>query len=219
MRRLIDWSLLTWIVRPALPVSLVALAVAVVYVLFKREPLDTVDGWAGAFIVAHGCLVVMRLGRTAVGPFAFLYTRGYSRDRLWAHTMLASLAAVLVVWLPAALMIWLGLRSDYQDAVRQSPYFPIMAPLETTVPLVWLAAYGVLLPVLHYAWIRQAQPTRGGATGPLLAAGLVVAGVSVFNAGRIEQPVWWIIWIGCALVTAAAFWGGRRLHRRIEVRA
>jgi hypothetical protein len=219
MRRLIDWPLLTWMLRPVLPVSLVAMVVALAYVLSRHEPLDTKDGWAGAFIVVHGCLVVMRLGRTTAGPFAFLYTRGYSRDRLWAHTMLTTLAAVVVVWVPAALTIWLGLRSNYQDVLRQSPFFPIMAPLETAVPLVWLAAYVVLLAVLHYAWIRQAQPTRGGAAGPLMVAGLVVAGLSIFNAGQIEQPVYWIIWIGCVVVTVAALWGGLRLHRRIEVRA
>lgn len=219
MLRVIDWSLLRWVLWPVLPVSLVATVVASLYVLFRREPLEPADGWAGAFIVVHCCFLVMRLGRVGAGPFAFLYTRGYSRDRLWAHTMLASLVAVLIVWLPAALLIWLGLRSGFQDTVRESPYFPIMAPLETTVPLVWLAAYLVLLPVLHYAWIRQAQPARGGATGPLLAAGLVVTAVSTLNAGRIEPPVWWIIWIGCVVVVVAALWGGRRLHRSIEVRA
>ena len=210
-------ALLRWLLRPTLTVTLPAVVLACWYVLVHREPLQWRDGWVGLFVVAHGCLLSSCLGKYRSGTFAFTYTRGYSRDALWGHTMLATLLAVLAVWLPVAAIIWLPIRSRFQDVVFQSPFFPLFEGAEDAVPWVWLAGYGLMMPWLHYAWIRQAQPCRGSGGGSWLAAAFVVSAITALNAGRLEDWVATVAWVAGVLLTVVLLLAGRRLHRRVEV--
>ena len=200
-----------------LPLSALLLVCPLAYVLFAPNVLHWRDPWAAVFALIHALVLTGRLGRFRAGSFAFLYSRGYSRDALWGHTMLASVVGVLAAWLPAALAVRMGLRSTVQDQAFRSPYFPIMAPTETFVPLVWLAAYGALLPACHYAWIRAAQPTRGSAGGAFVTVGFIVAALTVATMPLREA---WFRWFACmALVasTGAMLLATWKLHQRLEV--
>ena len=168
-------GLLWYLLRPLIPVTLVALAVACLYVFLWPDILGWRDGWAAVFVLIHSRGIALRFGRFDQGSFAFLYSRGFSRDQLWGHVILASSLAALSVWLPAALIVWTPLRSLVQDVVFLSPFFPIMAPRDVSVPWMWLVGYGVSIPLFHYEWVRRGQPARGGAAGPLLVAGVIVA--------------------------------------------
>ena len=176
-------GLLRHLMRQLLPVTLVGLPVACLYVLLWRDVLRWRNEWALVFILIHGLVLTQVLGRFRKGSFGFLYTRGYSRNSIWAHTMLASVLAVLAVWAPAAIIVWTPLRGVAQDALFRSPFFPVMAPREASVPLAWLILYGLLVPAFHYAWIRSAQPARGGSGGAFVAAGLCVTVITVTMVG------------------------------------
>jgi hypothetical protein len=171
-------------------------------------------------VLAHCLLLTMLLGRFRSPVFAFLYSRGYSRDVLWGHMMLASAMSILTGWLPAAIILWTGLRSVVHDHLMQSPYFPVMAQCEFAVPLIWIALYLLLTPAFHYAWIRRAQPTRDEGAGGVTAFMVVVALATAFIMGyHVSGWVAWLLGISYMAALASLVFGGRALHRGLEVRA
>jgi hypothetical protein len=179
------------------------------------------DPWPGLIILGQCLLLAGMLGRFETPSFAFVYSRGYSRDALWIHMMLASGLSVLTAWLPAGLMVWTGLRSVIHDHLLQSPYFPIMAPRETWVPLVWLGLYLLLVPAGHYSWIRRAQPTKGRQGGNFVVVGLLATLLVGFDMVYYYLDGW-LAWLCGALyvtVVACLVLGGLMLHRSLEVRA
>ena len=210
-------SLLKMMMRQCLPVTLIGLPLAVLYVLLTRQPLDWANPWMGLFVLGHSIAIAFCLGRYRSPGFAFLYTRGYSRDQLWVHQVLATVLAVLTVWLPLALLVWLPIRSGVQDVLFRSPYFPILMIREAVVPWAWLAGYALLLPLFHYVWIRRAQPLAGGDGVVLLAAGTVIA-IGIFMLfGWFPRWFWTLLWILAAPITVTNLVAGFLLHRKIEV--
>lgn len=214
------WPLVVWQLRQLRAITLVGLLIALPYVMSEHEPLRfDMLGPVPLFILVHSLLIVWRLGRTNHTSFGFLYTQGYSRDALWFNSMFASAAGVLIVWLPPALAVWLGLRSHYQDDL-ENYWFPLMAETERPFPWWCLLGYAVLLPLFHYAWIRGAQPWRGLLAGYILAIGVVLAAFSIWNGVRVpDMPVWTIFMMagGFAGAALSLFVGSRRLHRTLEV--
>ncbi len=213
----IKMSLLTLMMRQCLPATLIGLPVACFYVLLTRKPLDWANPWMGLFVLAHSIAIAFCLGRYRSPGFAFLYTRGYSRDQLWVHQVLVTVLAVLTVWLPLALLVWLPIRSSVQDVLFRSPYFPILMIREAVVPWAWLTGYAFLLPLFHYVWIRRAQPLAGGDGVVLLAVGTVIV-IGIFMLfGRLPHWFWMLLWVLAAIVTGTNLAASLRLHRRIEV--
>jgi hypothetical protein len=210
-------SVLKMMLRQCLPATLVALCVIGLYVLLRREPLVWADPWMGVFVLVHSMAIAFNLGRYRSSHVAFLYTRGYSRDELWANKMLATLLAVLAVWLPAALIVWLPVRSYVQGELLASPYFPLMRIREVSVPGAWLAGYAFLLPLFHYVWIRRAQPLAGGDGVHLLAIGTVIVVGILMLFGRLPHWLWTLLWILAAVATMTNLVAGFLLHRKIEV--
>ena len=210
-------ALLTLLQRQLLPVTLPALPLGCLYVLFARDPLDCRNPWLALFVLVHSIALAWGLGRSRSRSFAFVYTRGFSRDLLWTHKMLSTVLAILCVWLPMALIVWTPLRSTVQDKIFVSPYFPLFAIKEASVPLVWLAFYAILLPVFHYVWIRRAQPTLGGDGAALLAIGLVIVAATLLSFPW--HPSWFKVLIAVAstVMSVTALVGGFLLHRQLEI--
>ena len=213
----IKMSLLKMMRRQCLPATLIGLPIACFYVLLARKPLDWANPWMGLFVLAHSVAIVFSLGRYRSPGFAFLYTRGYSRDELWLHQLLVTVLAVLTVWLPLALIVWLPIRSSVQDVLLGSPYFPIMMVQEVSVPWAWLAGYAILLPLFHYVWIRCAQPLGGGDGAVLLAVGTVIVIGIFLLSGRLPHWFWMLLGVLAAVVTVTNLAAGLLLHRTIEV--
>ena len=216
--------LLLWLWRQTLPATVIVLPVACLGALLTPgilhvQRVESVFGFVlPVLVLVHAVAITYLMGRAGSGAFAFAYTRGFSRNSLWLHTLLASAAAVLTVWLPVGLIVWTPLRSLVQDGLYQSPYYPGAAFLDRWLPIQVMAAYALLLPVFHYAWIRLAHPTRDRTAGVLLAAGflfaLVVTGGVVHWSGQ---------WMGGLFLTLIGIvevllliWS-RQLHRRVEV--
>ena len=214
------WPLFWWQARQIRGITVVALILASTYTMHEANVLRfSLHGIAPYFILAHSLLIAWRLGRTQHRTFGFLYTQGYARSALWLHTMLASAASVLVVWLPTAIAVWSDLRSHYQAGLGNQS-FPLMAAAERPYVLWCLLAYAVLLPVFHYAWIRGAQASREPIAGVFLAMCVVVTALSIWNAVKVPlMPVWtqWLMAGGMVIAAASLLIGGRRLHRSTEV--
>ncbi|MHC4638332.1 MAG: hypothetical protein ACYTBP_06470 [Planctomycetota bacterium] len=210
-------SLIGILFRQALLVELIALPIIGLYMLFTREPISWQNPWIAIFILSHSIAVAVCLGRFRSADFAFLYTRGYSRDQLWVHKMLATVLCVLAMWLPIALIVWTPVRSIVQDKMFNSPYFPIMAQREAAVPWFWLAGYAILLPMFHYVWIRQAQPIKGSNGAVLLAIGMVIVIVTLMTF-RWHQDWFKILILVLSTITIiTSLIAGLLLHRKLEV--
>ena len=206
--------------RQALPATLLGAVGLGAYVLAWPGVMTPRDPWPGLIVLLQCLLLAAMLWRFETPSFAFVYSRGYSRDALWGQMMLTSGLSVLAALLPAGLIVWTGLRSLVHDLLLHSPYFPIMAPRETWVPLVWLGLYLLLVPACHYAWIRRAQPTKGRHGGSLVAVGLLAALVVAFDMFRHLDG--WLAWLSGVLYVAVIVClvlGGWTLHRSLEVRA
>lgn len=213
-------TLFGWLFGPLAIATFAAAIVAAVYVVTSPQLLKfEMMSITPFFILVHCIAIVAIQGRTRSSAFAFLYSQGFERRTLWNHTMLASFASALIVWLPAAFLIWTGIRSFVQDA-NANFLFPLMAVTENAYPLWCLLMYAVLIPVFHYVWIREAQGTRGASNGLLLAIGLVLTGFSIWNSVRMEwMPIWTVALIvsGLSLAAIALLIASRVLHRRMEV--
>ena len=215
----IKGGLLKYLLRRILLITLVAIPIACLFAVLWRDVLEWRNGWAAVFIVIHSRLIVLRFARFDRGSFAFLHTRGFSRDTIWVHNMLASWLSALAVWVPVAVIIWSPLRGLVQDVLFRSPYFPIMAPREAMAPFAWLIGYGILIPLFHYQWIRKAQPVKGGMGGVFVVTGVIAAIAVLMMEG--SRHAWFGYLVAAAgivavPVTVIASW---RLHRRLEVRA
>jgi hypothetical protein len=206
--------------RTALPATLFGVAGLGGYALLWPDVMTAQDGWPALLVFVQSLLLALLLGRFATPAFAFVYSRGCTRDSLWGHTMLVSGLSIIAAWLPAALIVWTGIRSVVHDRVFQSPCFPILAPFETWAPLAWLALSLVLTSAFHYAWIRCAQPTKGPFGGFVVAIAAVV--VLLMRPSVFSYFYGWFAWVSgaaCVLTVLCLVIGGRALHRSLEVRA
>ena len=212
----IKTSLLVYFLRSLFPVNAAAMTVSVCFILLYPNFFLWNNAWAAIFILAHCIAITIVLGRVRSRSFAFIYTRGFSRDVLWGHKMLASVISAACVWGPGALLIGLGGRSALQD-LFQNPYFPIMAEREMRAVWFWLFGYGILLPLFHYVWIRKAQPTKSSGNGMLLAVGTVAA---AFILMTFRYHAYWfagVCWVVGSVVILTCIVFGRLLHRSLEV--
>lgn len=211
---------LTWLLlRPTLGIAILGAVTLGSYCLMHDDVMTPHEAFPAMIILVQCLMLGAMHGRVRSPSFAFVYSRGYSRDAIWGHMMLASCLCVLATLLPAALIIWTGYRSQVLDHM-QSRYFPIMAPREMCVPLVWLGFYGLLVPACHYAWIRRAQPTTGRHGGNGVVAVLLVTVAVAFYLVRYLNG--WLAWLAGALyvtVVLCLVLGGRALHRSLEVQA
>jgi hypothetical protein len=147
---------------------------------------------------------------------AYAVTRGFSSATLWGHTLLVGMATLALAVTPPALIIWTGLRSNYQ--AYGNPLYPLMAPVEKHLPLVWFAEGTLLMAAALFAVVRAGQPTGSRAAGPLVFMTLVIFLIAV----PASFP-WLSGWrLGIATIPLAVLGVGflissRSLHRSMEV--
>jgi hypothetical protein len=75
----IKLSLIGTFLRQTLGVTLIALPVMLLFVLFYRNVLEWYNTWTSLFVLVHSIMIVFCLGRFRSRSFAYIYTRGYSR--------------------------------------------------------------------------------------------------------------------------------------------
>lgn len=190
----------------------IAMALAV---LLPRDPLTSREPLPLFFLIV---LAIACAGLVIGCAHRYTMTRGFSSDCVWAHVILAGLIALVVSLLPPALVLWTGFRSFYQEHVRQNPLYPLMAPTEMMLPLVWLVAGVFLLTTALFAAIRVAQPTRSRGAAPLFFVAIAMALLTVAELFAFADG-WqlWLILAATAVVTLSLLLSSRHLHRSLEV--
>lgn len=155
----------------------VGAAVLTAYALLMRQVHHYSDFLPLGLIALHSVWIGICLGGIRGSEAEFLYSRGYSRWTLWLHAQVAAAMTVLLVCLVPALLIWLRMRSDFQERVFQTADFPFMAPREDIVPVVWLLLYLLFTPLCTLAAAR-----KGSAAGTVwLTLGTAVSVFTLFN--------------------------------------
>ena len=216
-------ALFAWQFRQLWLINAVALSTAVIYTLFRPEPLVLPGEYKVLFaVIVHSAAVVRQLGRISSSNTGFLYSQGFTRDRIWRHTLAATAASACLVSAVVFVLIAAGLRSFVQSTWFNSPWYPFMTQAELKIPLLLLFEYAVVMPLMHYVWIRAGQPAAGAAAGwMLMSLGLCFTVWAFGMAWTFRwQPAWYRI---VALLYLPAFVvlliACRQLHRTMEVRS
>jgi len=212
-------ALLLWNLRRMRNVTLVAAAAAALYALFAPEYIDITSLWPALFILGHAVAMAVCLGRFRTASFGFLSSRGFGKDTLWAHTMLASAVGALAAWLPATLILRLGIRSAVQDLLK-SPYYPgIMEPRDADATWFWLFLYFLLIPLANYAWIRAAHPAKGETAGRALLIFVAFASLPLFAIQPPFPGFLTMVFAAGIVVALVVLIASRSVHRGVEVQA
>jgi len=179
-------GLLFWQLRRLWAINMLAVVTAGLYVLLRVAPMTQPELLMLFAIILHCGLIVWKLRRSLTRQASFLETQGYTHDQIWWQTMFASFASGAAVCVAAWLLMVLQVRCFVQDRWFVNPYFPFSASKEYWVPWTWLFAYAIVLPLMHFAWVRARQPCEGAASGWLI----MVLGLCLLAwcLGRISGP-------------------------------
>jgi len=125
------WPLLKLDLRKALPTYVVLLAVQVGFLLINRDILDSRNVFFMVLALAQGWMLAWRIFRDAPNTSSFLFSRPWSRPRMfWQRWALAiTLQAVTVLFIYGILVS--GTRTLIFQ--RQLPYFPMVERFELSI--------------------------------------------------------------------------------------
>jgi hypothetical protein len=215
---MLSHPLIGWYFQSARPVTIVAAILAALFVLTYPERLATAIFFPLFFIIVHSVLTTRQMSRFDSPAAGFLYTRGFTRDRLWSHRVAAHLACILTVWGPATLIVWLGIRSAFQDRFLENPYYPLFRGADFTIPLWWLATYLMLLGAAQYGPIRRAHPTLDRDAGYVLELGMILVLLGFANSAWRGPWYFGAFVAAFGVASVALLLGSRWLHRQMEIR-
>lgn len=170
-------------------------------------------------VMVHCGLMVLWLGRSEPRGPGFLYSQGFSRDQIWWSTFLATLCSGILVTGCLWLTIVTGLRSLVQASLG-NPWFPMAGTIESTSSLWFLVEYCLLLPPMHYVWVRARLPQRDAGAGWALALGIIAIDANCYSyASQVGQGAVALL-LGAATVLALlTLIAGWKFHRQIEVQS
>jgi hypothetical protein len=211
-----------WQLRQLIWVNLAAVACAVGFVLFWNEALEfLVTPYVIAFVALHAALVVLLLGRNGSSGTRFLYAQGLTRDQVWWSTSSASMLSGLVVCGSVWLILVLGIRGQLQDWL-QNPWFPFMAKEEPAIAGWMLLEYVLLLPLLHYVWVRARQPMPDSGAGWLICLigfVMLIWSITELRQALLEPTLFRVALAGFLLPAGILMTANWKLHRQVEVRS
>lgn len=209
-------SLIRWYLHQSSFVTQTAACIAAAFILGYTGRLDELYFWPFALMILESVASCWAMCRFESPAAAFLHTRGFTRDRLWFHRLIAQLIGMLFVWGAASLCLWLGVRSAFQGGVLQNPMYPLLKQADFALPWLWLAIYLIIACAVGYAPVRRAQPTRDVDAGYAVLVGYLIALSSIVNAPGIAWRLVW--WAALATVSVVLLVGSWRLNREVEVR-
>ncbi|MEM7387687.1 MAG: hypothetical protein AAF514_22355 [Verrucomicrobiota bacterium] len=216
-------KLLQWLVSAVWIPNQIAIWIACLFSLGVPKPLY--EYWIGIIFFASIHAFLTTAFTHWVGPYRvpipFLYSRGYDRNTLWSHHLLASIVSALHVLIPVGLFLLTGFRGKLQNYLG-NPLYPMMEGRDLVVLPLLALTYALAFSFAHYVWIRHRQPTRGPWSGLWLLAPFPFAlaalgdlgGHRILDGGLAPATAAGVILI---LVATLSF-GSFRLHQTLEIR-
>ena len=141
------WPLLKLDLRKALPSYLALLALQVAFILVTRDILDSTNTIVPVLALVQGWLLAWRIFRDAPNTSSFLFSRPWSRARMfWQRWVLAvTLQSITVLVIYGILAV--GMRTLIFQ--RQVPYFPMVERFELSIlwpiALVSLTTFHIIM--------------------------------------------------------------------------
>lgn len=213
-------QLFRWLLWEMSTVTGCAIFVMLAFLLLNPEVMRfRAGGDISVFVFVHSLMIVRTICLVRKPSFGFLLMSGVSRDQHWRHITITALSSGLLVWGLGAAIVFSGLRSKIQDQ-SDNPAFPFMGVTEQPVMIWCFVEYLILIPVLHYAWIRSSQTTRGADNGFLMTIGVVLLAITIDDAIDFSNAPTWVssvIAFGFLLVSLGATLATRRAYLRLEI--
>jgi hypothetical protein len=213
--------LLRWQLRQLFWVTAVAVICMMLFVMFSSAPLMRLSQNVSLIIgvAVHCGVMVLMLGRSSPRGPGFLYAQGFSRDQLWWSIVAATVFDGLTVCFAYWLTIVGGLRSATQSAI-DNPWFPVAGTIEASTAGWLFLEYVLLLPPLHYVWVRVRQPQRDPSAGWVLAVGIILFySCCLGSLGQSPADSMAIPIIACSLPATLTLIAGWIFHRQTEVQS
>lgn len=161
-----------WQLRQLFWPNFLALCVGVLFVLLSSSAITFLRNEYIMFgVFVHCSVLVLILGRSDPRGPGFLYSQGFSRDQLWWSTFFATLLSGFIVCFICWLTIVTGLRALVQETIG-NPWFPVAGTIDSKSVKWFVPVYLLVLPPLHYIWVRARQPFRDPTAGLMLAGGI-----------------------------------------------
>ncbi len=212
-------TLFRWQLRQLFVLNLAVILAVIWWAIFDSSPLTFVRNPLPAlFAIGHGALMAILLGRGNPRRSGFLYAQGFSRDRIWLATALATLTSAALISAAVWLCIVLKLRSHVQEWCG-NPWFPLVGASEAGEAVTFFLLYALVLSIAHYVWVRARLPQ------PDFGAGWIVAVLLMLAAGlsrdMLRRSPSSSVTLTCCwtLLAAVLLIGSWRLHRKTEVQA
>jgi hypothetical protein len=141
------WPLLKLDLRKSLPSYLALLVLQVAFILVTRDILDSTNTIVPVLALVQGWLLAWRIFRDAPNTPSFLFSRPWSRGRVfWQRWALAVTLQILTVLLIYG-MLAAGVRTLIFQ--RQLPYFPMVERFELSIlwpiALVSIASFHIIM--------------------------------------------------------------------------
>lgn len=209
------------------------------YTLLKTDPLGTSDLVAALLGAVLGCVLAFRLFRDPSGVDAFVFSRPFSRRRLFLYRWLIGLAFQAITTLLLVVLLAGGLRQwIHVSLYHHSLWYPMVRWYELSVlwPVVGTSLFAyqaTLLVMARNRLLRSSQAKRGGlmrklgrvVDGALIAAFAFAVLLGALWANRLGStgaaPLLTapLVLPYLALMTVMTTLGGLHCYRQLEVEA
>ena len=135
------WPLIKLDMKKALPTYLLLLLVQIVFILSTRDILDSRNVTVTVLALAQGWMLALRIFRDAPHTRSFLFSRPWSRSRMfwnrWCLGMILQTVTVLLI----TVILAAGTRTLLYQ--RHLPYFPMVERFELSI--LWPIALASLI--------------------------------------------------------------------------
>ncbi len=222
------WPLIKLGLRKALPTYLVLLTLQVGFVLVTRDILDSSNTIAPVLALVQGWLLAWHIFRDAPHTSSFLFSRPWSRARVfwqrWALAITLQCVTVLVVYGVLAV----GARTLILQ--RQLPYFPMVERFELSIlwpiALVSITTFHIIMFLICWGRLGynpgSARPWHGIVVKIALAFILMtfigsghIVGAVVAEGPRLGIGNLALIYAGAVAVMCTA--GSRNCYQHMEI--
>jgi hypothetical protein len=209
-----------WQLRQLFWPNCLAVCAGVLFVLLSSAAVTFLRNELVMFgVFVHCGVLVLILGRSDPRGPGFLYSQGFSRDQLWWSTFVATLFSGLIVCFMCWFTIITGLRALVQEATG-NPWFPAAGTIDAGSVKWFMLVYVLVLPPLHYIWVRARQPMCDPTAGLMLSVGIVWLYSRCLIDTNHLSPAHAARMIGAtALLASLTLIGCWIFHRQVEVQS
>ncbi len=178
------WSLIKLDLRKVLPVYLPILALLLGFILITRDVLASDNVFVTVLAMAQAWMLAYRLFRDAPNTPSFLFSRPWSRARIFWNRWALAVTLQCITVLLVTILLMSGARARLHQG--DLPYFPMIEPFELSVLWPIALALTITFHIIMFLMVKGAVVKPGGArTWRAIIVKIALGSIlMVFIAGR-----------------------------------